>query len=132
MYHNLSRTYGWPSLKKDIAQFVARCFVCQHVNGDRKKVGGMLEQLEIPLWKWEHISMDFVGGLPKARGGKDTIWVIVDRLTKSAHFLPVKKSNNADFLARLYVREIVRLHGAPLTIVSDRNTIFISQLWKGM
>ena len=76
--------------------------------------------------------MDFVGGLPRTKGGKDTIWVIVDRLTKSAHFLPLKKNKNSDFLSRLYVKEIVRIHGAPISIVSDRDTIFVSQFWKGM
>ena len=132
MYHDLGRTYWWPNLKKDIAEFVARCLICQQVKGDRKKKGGMLQPLEILKWKWENISMDFVGGLPKTKGGKDTIWVIVDRLTKSAHFLPVKKSDNAEFLSRLYVREIVKIHGAPFTIVSDRDSIFVSQFWKGL
>ena len=127
MYHDLGRTYWWPNLKKDISEFVSRCLVCQQVKGDRKKKGGMLQPLEIPRWKWENISMDFVGGLPKTKGGKDTIWVIVDRLTKSAHFLPVKKSDNAEFLSRMYVREIVKIHGAPFTIVSDRDSIFVSQ-----
>lgn len=127
MYHDLKRIFWWPSLKKDIAIFVAKYLICQQVKGERKKKGGMLQPLEIPAWKWESIAMDFVGGLPKTRGGKDTIWVVVDRLTKSAHFLPVRKSDNAEFLSRLYVREIVRIHGAPTTIVSDRDTIFMSQ-----
>lgn len=70
--------------------------------------------------------MGFVGGLPRTRGNKGTVWVIVDRLTKSAHFFPVKKTDNAEFLSRVYVKEIVRLHGALMTIISDRDTIFIS------
>lgn len=127
MYHNLKRIFWWPSLKRDIATFVAKCFVCQQVKGERKKKGGMLQPLEVPAWKWESVAMNFVGGLPKTRGGKDTIWIVVDRLTKLAHFLPVKKSDNAEFLSRLYVKEIVRIHGAPTTIVSDRDTIFVSQ-----
>ena len=71
--------------------------------------------------------MDFVSGLPKTKGGKDTGWVVVDRLTKSAHFLPIRKSDNAEFLSRLYVKEIVRIHGAPTSIISDRDSIFVSQ-----
>lgn len=80
MYHDLGRTYWWPF--KYIAEFMARYLVCQQIKGNRKKKGGMLQPLEIPKWKWENISMDFVGGLPKTKSGKDTVWVIVDHLTK--------------------------------------------------
>ncbi|WP_375651358.1 integrase zinc binding domain-containing protein, partial [Bartonella sp. OT172YNZD] len=99
MYKDLKRTFWWPSLKRSIALFVAHCFTCQQVKGDRKKPGGELQPLAIPEWKWEDISMDFVSGLPQTRGKKDSIWVIVDRLTKSAHFLPVRKDNDLKTLA---------------------------------
>ena len=132
MYKDLKRTFWWPSLKRSIAQFVARCLTCQQVKGERKKPGGELQPLEIPNWKWEDISMDFVSGLPRTRGRNDSIWVIVDRLTKSAHFLPVKKTTDLNSLARLYLKEIVRLHGAPCSIVSDRDSRFTSRFWTSL
>ena len=86
--------------------------------------------MPIPEWKWERIAMDFVVGLPKTLGKFDSIWVIVDRLTKSAHFIPVKVTYNAEKLAKLYISKIVRLHGVPLSIISDRGTQFTSKFWK--
>ena len=78
--------------------------------------------MPIPEWKWERIAMDFVVGLPKTMGKYDSIWVIVDRLTKSTHFIPVKVTYNAEKLAKIYISEIVRLLGVPLSIISDRGT----------
>ena len=86
--------------------------------------------MPIPEWKWERIAMDFVVGLPKTLGKFDSIWVIVDRLTKSAHFIPVKVTYNAEKLVKLYISEIVRLHGVPLSIISDRGTQFTSKFWR--
>ena len=102
------------------------------MKGERKKPGGELQPLEIPNWKWEDISMDFVSGLPRTRGRNDSIWVIVDRLTKSAHFLPVRKTRDLESLARLYLKEIGRLHGAPRSIVSDRDSRFVSRFWTSL
>ena len=82
--------------------------------------------MPIPEWKWERIAMDFLVGLPKTMCMYDSIWVIVDRLTKSAHFIPVKVTYNAEKLAKLYISEVVRLHGVPLSIISDRGTQFTS------
>ncbi|KAL6220140.1 hypothetical protein ACLB2K_007897 [Fragaria x ananassa] len=92
-----------------------------NVKAERQKPSGLLEPLPIPVWKWDHITKDFVFSLPRTREGHDSIWVIVDRLTKSAHFLPVGKKYSLDKLAELYVNEIVRLHGVPESIVSDRD-----------
>lgn len=85
--------------------------------------------LEIPEWKWEHVTMDFVAGLPKTRSGCDMIWVIVDRLTKSAHFLPVSSETPLDKLVNVYMENIVSLHGVPVSIVSDRDSRFTSKFW---
>ena len=117
-------------MKREIAGYVARCLVCQQVKIEHQRPGGLLQPLPIPEWKWEHISMDFVTGFPKTPSGNDSIWVIVDRLTKSAHFLAIKVSLSLERLAKLYVNEIVRLHGVPVTIVSDRDRRFVSQFWK--
>ena len=91
---------------------------------------GTLQRMPIPEWKRERIAMDFVVGLPKTMGKYDSIWVIVDRLTKSAHFIPVKVTYNAEKLAKLYISEVVRLHGVPLSIISDRGTQFTSMFWR--
>ena len=91
--------YWWPGMKKDIAEFVAKCLTCQKVKVEHQKPAGFLQPLEIPKWKWDSISMDFVVGLPKTSVGHDSIWVIVDRLTKSAHFLPIKINYLLDKLA---------------------------------
>ena len=113
-----------------MGEYVSKCMVCQQVKAEHQKPSGLLKPLEIPMWKWEGISMDFVDGLPKSRKGNESIWVIVDRLTKSAHFVPISVHRTADKLARLYVREIVRLHGIPISIVSDRDTLFVSEFWE--
>ena len=91
---------------------------------------GFLQPLPIPVWKWEDISMDFVVGLPCTTKEYDSIWVIVDRLTKSAHFLPVDTRYSAKKYAKLYFDRVVTLHGVPLTLVSDRGLVFVSCFWE--
>uniref|UniRef100_A0A2N9EF72 Integrase catalytic domain-containing protein n=1 Tax=Fagus sylvatica TaxID=28930 RepID=A0A2N9EF72_FAGSY len=130
MYRDLKGTFWWNNMKREIAGYVARCLVCQQVKIEHQRPGGLLQPLPIPEWKWEHISMDFVTGFPRTPSGNDSIWVIVDRLTKSAHFLAIKVGLSLEKLAKLYVNEIVRLHGVPVTIVSDRDRRFVSQFWK--
>ncbi|GAU31786.1 hypothetical protein TSUD_22320 [Trifolium subterraneum] len=130
MYHDLKKNQWWPNMKAEIAEFVSRCIVCQQVKIEHQKPAGPLQPLEIPEWKWEHITMDFVGGLPRNQKGQDSIWVIVDRLTKSAHFLPVKSTFRAPQYAEVFIENIVKLHGVPLSIVSDRDLIFTSHFWK--
>ena len=127
LYHTLKKNYWWSGMKKDIAEFVARCLVCQQVKAEHQHPVGSLQPLPIPEWKWKHITMDFVVGLPRTQQGHDAVWVVVDRLTKSAHFLPVKVSYSLDKLAEIYIREMVRLHGVPFSIVSDRDPRFISR-----
>ncbi|OMO65975.1 reverse transcriptase [Corchorus capsularis] len=129
MYRTIRESYWWPGMKKDIAEFVSRCLVCQQVKAEHQKPAGTLQPLPIPEWKWEHITMDFIVGLPRIRRGHDAIWVIVDRLTKSAHFLLVRITFSTERLARLYVAEIVRLHGVPVSIVLDRDPRFTSRFW---
>ncbi|GJU55915.1 putative reverse transcriptase domain-containing protein [Tanacetum coccineum] len=96
------------------------------------KTVGLLQQPEIPVWKWERITMDFVSGLPRTPSGYDTIWVIVDRLTKSAHFLPMKKTDSMEKLTRLYLKEIVCRHGVPVLIILDRDSHFTSNFWRSL
>ncbi|XP_071926121.1 uncharacterized protein [Coffea arabica] len=130
MYHDVKGLYWWEGLKKDVAEYVQKCLTCQQVKAEHQKPSGLLQPLEIPEWKWEHITMDFVTGLPKSQKGFDAIWVIVDRLTKSAHFLPVSMSFSLEKLVKLYTEEILRLHGIPVSIVSDRDPRFVSRFWQ--
>jgi len=90
-------------MKLDIAKHVANCLTCRHVKARHCKPGGLLQPLEIPDWKWEHITMDFVMGLPRSWQAKDSIWVVVDRLTKSAHFIAVRKDFTLNRYVELYV-----------------------------
>ncbi|KAK2457774.1 hypothetical protein QL285_005010 [Trifolium repens] len=130
MYQDLRHDFWWPGMKKDVAEFVASCLTCQKAKIEHQRPAGMLQSLDIPEWKWDSISMDFITGLPKTRRKHDSIWVIVDRLTKSAHFLPVRTTDTAAKLTDVYIAEIVRLHGIPSSIVSDRDPKFTSHFWK--
>jgi len=130
MYQDLKRTFWWMRMKNDIADYISKCLTCSQVKVVHQRTAGLLQQLEMPEWKWELITMDFVTKLPTTRKGNDTIWVIVDRLTKSAHFLPMKETFKMEQLAKLYVDRIVSLHGVPLSIVSDRDSRFTSHFWK--
>ena len=130
MYQDLKNRFWWPGMKRDIARYVSICLTCQRVKAEHQRPGGVLQPIQIPEWKWEDISMDFIVGLPRTTNGFDAIWVIVDRLTKSAHFLAIKISYSMEKLAQLYLQEIVRLHGVPRTIISDRDSRFTSHFWK--
>jgi hypothetical protein len=89
MYYDLRHLYWWPNMKQDITKHIAECDICERVKADHLHTPGFLQPLPILVWKWEDISMDFIMGLPRTAKGHDSIWVIVDRLTKFAHFLPV-------------------------------------------
>ena len=106
-------------MKKDVADFVAHCLICQQVKIEHQRPGGPLQSLKIFQIKWDIITMDFVTGLPKSSKGNTAIWVVVDRLTKSAHFIPYKSGMTLDGMARLYIKEIMRLHGVPRKSISD-------------
>ena len=114
MYRTLIEHYWWQGMKRDIVEFVSRCLVCQQIKAEHQKPSRKLNPLLIPQWKWEDIAMDFISKLPRMQSSYDSIWVIVDRLTKSAHFLLVKKTYSLEKLTKLYVQDIVRLHGAPV------------------
>ncbi|KAI5649734.1 hypothetical protein M9H77_35739 [Catharanthus roseus] len=129
MYKDLKQKFWWNGMKREIAEYVAACLTCQRVKAEHQKSAGLLQPLPVPEWKWDHVTMDFVTGLPRTKGYKDAIWVIVDRLTKVAHFIAINMSYPLDKLAQIYVDEIVRLHGVPVDIVSDRDPRFTSRFW---
>jgi IS30 family transposase len=132
MYLDLKQKYWWVGLKRDVAEYVAVCDTCQKVKAEHQRPTGLLQPMKIPEWKWEEVGMDFVVGLPHTQKGYDSIWVIVDRLTKVAHFIPVKTKYTGEQLATLYMEKIVCFHGVPKKIVSDRGSQFTSHFWKAV
>ncbi|GJU57589.1 putative reverse transcriptase domain-containing protein [Tanacetum coccineum] len=132
MYQDLKKLYWWPNMKAIIAEYVGKCLTCSRVKAECQKPSGLLVQPEIPMWKWERITMDFITKLPKTSNGHDTIWVIVDRLTKSAHFIPTRETDSMETLTRLYIKEIVSRHGVPISIISDRDSHFTSRFWQSL
>ncbi|GJT16580.1 putative reverse transcriptase domain-containing protein [Tanacetum coccineum] len=119
-------------MKAIIAEYVGKCLTCSKVKAECQKPSGLLVQLEIPMWKWERITMDFVTKLPKTSNGHDTIWVIVDRLTKSAHFIPTQVTDSMETLTSLYIKEIVSRHGVLISIISDRDSHFTYKFWQSL
>lgn len=117
-------------MKREISNFVSRCLICQQVKAKYHVPSGLLQPVMIPEWKCDRITMDFISGLPLSPRKKDAIWVIVDCLTKFAHFIPVRIDFSLDRLAELYIFEIVRLHRVPVSIISDRDPRFTSQFWR--
>ncbi|GJZ05383.1 putative reverse transcriptase domain-containing protein [Tanacetum coccineum] len=132
LYQDIKKLYWWPNMKAEIATYVSKCLTCAKVKAEHQNPSGLIQQPEIPEWKWEKITMDFVSGHPRTPSGYDSIWVIVDRLTKSTHFLPIKKTDSIEKLAQLYLKEIVCKHGIPTSIISDRDSLFTSRFWKSL
>src|ERR1044071_2722997 len=116
-------------MKQDIARYVSHYDVCSRVKAGHQKPAGWLQPLPPPDWKWDKVEMDFVTGFPKSQKCNDAIFVVIDRFSKIAHFLPVKETITASQLANLYISRIVSLHGIPLGISSDRGSIFTSRYW---
>ena len=132
MYRDLCRQYWWSGMKKDASLFISRCLTYQQVKAEHQRLAGLLQPLPVAEWKWEHVTMDFVSGLLRSPRGHNTVWVVVDRLTNSAHFLPMKLTDSLDTLIKLFVREIIRLHGVSASIVSDIDSRFTSQFWQSL
>jgi hypothetical protein len=116
--------------EKRYSWIYGKCLTCSQDKAEHQKPSGFLQPLENPVWKWEMITMDFVMKFPKIKGGNDAILVIVDRLTKSAHFLAIKETFDLERLAQLYVDEIMTKHGVPISIMSDRDSRFTSRFWQ--
>ena len=129
VYHTIRPFYYWPGMKREIVEYVSRCAICQQVKAERKKPFGLMQPLPVPQWKWENITMDFVYKLPRTQNGFDGVWVIVDRLTKSAHFIPVREKYSLNKLAELFLIKIVKYHEVPVSIISNRDPRFTSNFW---
>jgi hypothetical protein len=129
MYRDLRENFWWSNMKGEIAEYVSRCDTCQRIKASHLNTAGQMQPLSIPTWKWDDISMDFIVGLPLTPRKHDSIWVIVDRLNKTAHFIPVHTTYSAERYAENYIDLVVRLHGVPKTILSDRGTQFVARFW---
>nr|GFC24630.1 putative reverse transcriptase domain-containing protein [Tanacetum cinerariifolium] len=132
MYQDIKKLYWWPNMKADIATYVSKCLTCAKVKAEHQRPLRLLVQPKIPEWKWDNITMDFVTKLPKTSQGYDTIWVIVDRLTKSAIFTPIRETDSMDKLAKIYLKEVVTRHRIPVSIISDRDPRFASNFWRSL
>jgi hypothetical protein len=121
----------WPGMKKEIAEYIAICMECQKVKVEHRNPTRLLQPFPIPEWKWEVVTMDFITGLPRTNKKHDSIMVVVDKITKSTHFIPLKTTHKEANVVDIYMREVAQFHGIPKTIVSDTNPNFTSKLWKG-
>jgi hypothetical protein len=122
MYHGLRQQFWWMRMKHEVAHYVSECDTCRKVNADYMKPGGLLQPLSILEWKWDCISMDFIVGLPMTTCKFDSIWVIVDRLSKSAHFIPINTNYKVQKYAEIYIAHVLCLHGVLKTIISYRGS----------
>eukprot|EP00253_Pinus_taeda_P006607 PITA_06607 len=127
---SLRKEYYWPGMKKDVVEYLARCLECQQVKAEHQHPAGLLQLIPIPEWKWETITMDFITGLPKSKRSNDSIMVVVDKLSKSAHFIPVQSTYRAAQIANIFMQNIFKLHGLPKVIISDRDVKFTSAFWR--
>ena len=114
----------------EVAEYVSRCAVCQQVKAERKKPFGLMQPLPVPQWKWEKYHYGFCVQLPRTRNGYDGVWMIVDWLTKSAHFIPVREKYSLNKLTELFLLKIVKYHGVPVSIILDRDPRFTSKFWR--
>jgi hypothetical protein len=130
MYQDLKKNFWWTRMKREIAKYVLECDTYQRIKADHLRPARNLQPLSVPKWKWENICMYFIVGLPRTSRGYNLIWVIVDRLTKSAHFIPIATTYRVGQYAKLYISHIVCYHGIPKTIISDRGSIFIAHFWE--
>ena len=130
IYRHLRPDYWWLCMKRDVAWYVERCLTCRKVKVEHHRPHGKMQPLDIPIWKWEEITMDFITKLPWTAHGVDLIWVIVDRLNKSVYFIPIQESIFMEKLVEVYIREVVARHGVPVSVVLDRDVRLTSRFWK--
>jgi len=126
------KEYFWLGMKKYVAEYIAKCVECERVMVEHRHPIGLLQPLLIPEWKWEVVTIDFITKLPRSSSRHDSIMVVVDKLTKAAHFVPVRSTHKATDITKIYMKEIARLHGIPKAIVSGKDSKFTSNFWKGL
>ena len=119
-------------MKTELVEYIARCFQCQQVKTEHQHPAGLLQPLPIPSWKWEIISLDFVTGLPKNQNLNDLIMVVVDKLSKASHFIPLKTTYKATNIVDIFLKQIFQLHGILKVIISDRDPKFTGNFWRSL
>ena len=132
MYADMKNLFFWTCMKCDVVHFIAKCLECQQVKVHHHLPIGLLQSHDVPMSKWEVISMDFVVGLPLTSHRHNVILVIVDKLTKSSHFIPVRDTYDVTDVERVFVSEVICLHGIPKKIISDRDSRFTSRFWTSL
>jgi hypothetical protein len=132
MTETVRSQFFWLGMKNDVVDYITRCMECQKMKAEHRHPMGLLRPLPIPEKKWEVITIDFITKLTRTTRQHDSIMVVVDKLTKVSHFVPVKTTHTTTNISEIYMREIARLHGIPRTIVSDRDTNVTSNLWRGL
>jgi hypothetical protein len=130
MYQDLKKKFWWTRMKREIAKYISECDTCRRVKAYHLRPAGNLQPLSILEWKWENIYIDFIVGLPRTSHEYNSIWVIMDRFTKLAHLIPVSTTYRVRQYAELYISRIVRYHGIPKTIISDKGSIFVARFWE--
>lgn len=130
MYRDLRDVYWWPELKREVTKFVSHCFMFQQVKAEHQLPFELLQPIKIPLWKWDRVTMDFVSGLPLTPTKNDSIWVIVDQLTKFLYFILVRSDYSLQKLEKLYVSNNVKLYGVPVSIISYWDPRFTTRFWQ--
>jgi hypothetical protein len=128
-FTQLNGSYYWPGMRTDVKKFMNRCRICQHTKGKRQNTG-LYHTFPVPERPWDVVSIDFLLGLPRTQRGCDSIFLVVDRFYKMAHFILCQKTSDATHVANLFLKEVVRLHGLPKSIVSDRDTKFVGHFWR--
>ena len=128
----IRKEYLWPGMKRDVAEYIAKCMEYQRVKVEHRHPARLLQPLPIPEWKWEVVTINFITKLPRSSRPHDSIMVVVDKLTKDEHFVPVKSTHKATGIIAVYMKDIARLHGIPKAIVSERDSKFTSNFWKGL
>jgi hypothetical protein len=128
-FSKLNGSYFWPGMRTNVKKFVDRCRICQHTKGKGQNIG-LYQPLPIPERSWDAMSMDFILGLPRTQRGHDSIFVVVEIFSKMAHFIPCQKTSYATHIVNLFFKEVIRLHGFPRSIISDRDTKFIGYFWR--
>ena len=129
MYQDLKEQFWWHKMKREIGSYIAKCDICQRVKAGHQRPAGLLQPLQIPEWKWDSVGMDFITGLPTYSRGNDSIWVIVDRLSKVAHFLPVKTTYQSSKLAELYIARNRQFAWSPQEHrIGSRNSVYLEIL----
>ena len=128
----LRKDYLWPNMKNEVVEYIARCVECQQVKVKHWHPAGLLQPLPIPNWKWEIISLDFITWLPKNQKHNDFVMVVVEKLSKSPHFIPIITTYKEANIVDIFMKEIFRLHEIPKIIISDRDPKFTSNFWKSL